>query len=398
MVVEELVTDQGNNERIVEKGKRIKTKGLQKKFKQKSSSDVLNANIQETESQELQTSPGVITSNQNDGLIVETTIEKPLDSVHKSKQKTDTSKSIKRKTTVKGDGNENPTEEQEDQPQKQDEEINKETMETKLVEFSNVDASPEDKMPKKKIMKKPPKQAHVADKKIVDDPTEDIIPNTIENNIHPDYKSYDDTKFDKKNATLDQNNVSISQKEISDTEKDNTLEVPKEIEESAFSSSSEFSRSSYSSNDESVTDKMSKNYIIDKKVRNLKKKRARRDTEKVSDDQVDESSEVEPMVKPTSANKEVVALLAETTDDKIESIEQKKAKSKLSVEEKIRSQKTKKNDGVKDAVFEKPKLKKAERIQRDLPKQKLEEVDLKKHKLEQLALHEMVIEYLLKYY
>ena len=40
------------------------------------------------------------------------------------------------------------------------------------------------------------------------------------------------------------------------------------------------------------------------------------------------------------------------------------------------AQKTKKKGEIKEAVFEKPKLKKAERIQRDIPKQELEEEEL----------------------
>ena len=396
-------TDEKRDEKLVKKGKRIKTKGLETKFKPNLDSDVLNEDIGDTEIDELPPAPDVMKSNQIDGITAKPNIEEPLESVHKSEQKTETPKSIKKKVEKKVDSKENQILEQEDKLEKQEEEKKKETLDSKELDVSDVDASPKEKIIKKKIVKKTPKQAHVADEKIPEDGTNEIMPDAIENNIKPDYKPYEETTLDNKKVTVSKKTVSMPKKGIADTEKENSLEEPMEIEESTSSSSSEFSSSSYSSNDESVTDKMAKVDIKDKKVRSLKKKRARRDTEKVSDDQVDESSEIDHKVKPNSpeelsSNEQDVPLVVETMEDKKDSIEGKRAKSKLSVEEKMLAQKTKKKGELKEAVFEKPKLKKAERVQRDLPKQTLEEVDLKKHRLEKLALHEMVTEYLLKYY
>ena len=48
------------------------------------------------------------------------------------------------------------------------------------------------------------------------------------------------------------------------------------------------------------------------------------------------------------------------------------------------------NAEVKEPVFEKPKLKKSQRVQREIQKEELEIVELKKHELEKLALQEMV--------
>ena len=54
------------------------------------------------------------------------------------------------------------------------------------------------------------------------------------------------------------------------------------------------------------------------------------------------------------------------------------------------AQKAKKSTEVKEPVFEKPKLKKSQRVQREIQKEELEIVELKKHELEKLALQEMV--------
>ena len=403
VVVEELVNDQDKQDKIVKKGKRIKTKGLETKFKEKSSSDVLSADIGEAEIEDLPTALDAMKSNQINGQTVKPNIEEPIELVNKSEQKTETSKSIKKKVAKKEAINENQILEQEDKLEKQGEEIKKETLDSKELDVSDVDASPKEKITKKKIIKKTPKQAHIADEKIPEDGTKEIIPDAIENNIQPDNKQSEDTTLDSKKVTVSEKMVSMSKKGISDTEKENSFEEPMEMEESVSSSSSEFSSSSYSSNDESVTDKMAKVDIKDKKVKSLKKKRARRDTEKLIDDQVDESSEIDQKDKPASPeelspNEQDVLLVLETMEEKVDSVEAKKAKSTLSVEEKMLAQKGKKKGEHKEAVFEKPKLKKAERVQRDLPKQELEEVDLKKHKFEKLALHEMVTEYLIKYY
>ena len=72
----------------------------------------------------------------------------------------------------------------------------------------------------------------------------------------------------------------------------------------------------------------------------------------------------------------------------------KNEKVSITTEEQISPKKPNDTVQVEEGTFAKPKLKKAERIKRALPKEELEVVDLKKHKLEQLALHEMVKMYI----
>ena len=159
--------------------------------------------------------------------------------------------------------------------------------------------------------------------------------------------------------------------------------------------SSGSSISGCSSDTESFTDIHAKVHIKDKKPKHLTKKRPRRETEKSMDDKVEVASEEDNGDKNTCPDLKLnsgqdVSMATAKTEENIDSVHEKKAIGSLSVEEDMKTQKSSDKGGHKEPVFEKPRLKKAERIQRDLPKQELEIVDLKKHRLEQLALHEMV--------
>ena len=116
------------------------------------------------------------------------------------------------------------------------------------------------------------------DDQIPGDRTEEIMPDVIENNIQPNYNVHEDTTLDKTNVTQSQKEISKPKKSLADTKENEKIsEGPMEVIESSTTISSEFSSSSYSSDDESVTDRMAKVEIKDKKVKSLKKKGARRD-------------------------------------------------------------------------------------------------------------------------
>jgi hypothetical protein len=126
-----------------------------------SSSDVLSADIGEAEIEDLPTALDAMKSNQINGQTVKPNIEKPLELVNKSEQKTETSKSTKQKVAKKGASKESQILEQEDKLVKEDEEMKKETLGSKELDINDEDAFPKEKVTKKKLIKKTPKQAHV---------------------------------------------------------------------------------------------------------------------------------------------------------------------------------------------------------------------------------------------
>ena len=68
-----------------------------------------------------------------------------------------------------------------------------------------------------------------------------------------------------------------------------------------------------------------------------------------------------------------------------------KPEKKMTMEEKIAAQKTKKGLKEEESVFAGMKLKKSKPVQRELPKDGLQVVELKAHKFEQIPQIEMVI-------
>merc|ERR1712141_394094 len=126
------------------------------------------------------------------------------------------------------------------------------------------------------------------------------------------------------------------------------------------------------------------------KIKKLKKKRARRNTERLASDEIDDLSETDDAIENhtlghLSVHKGEALLVIDPTKPDF-----KNEKVSITAEEQISPKKPNDTVQVEEGTFAKPKLKKAERIRRALPKEELEVVDLKKHKLEQLALHEMI--------
>ena len=200
--------------------------------------------------------------------------------------------------------------------------------------------------------------------------------------------SYEDTTVIKNGIAND----CIDQLEIDDYR---NLEDTKAKELDA-STNSEISITSFSTTSDEDRVAVKKDEVVGEtqKIKKLKKKRARRNTEKLASDEIDDLSETDDAIEKhthghLSLHKREALLVIDPTKTNF-----KDGKVSIGTEEQISPKKP--NDTVQgeEGTFAKPKLKKAERIKRALPKEELEVVDLKKHKLEQLALHEMVKMYI----
>ena len=162
--------------------------------------------------------------------------------------------------------------------------------------------------------------------------------------------------------------------------------------ESDASSHSEISITSFSttSDEERIVVKEDQAVGDTQKIKKFKKSRARRNTEKLTSDETDDLSETDD-----ATEKHTHGHLSAHENEGISVIDPTKSNVKvekvsITTEEQILPKKGYDKVQIEEGMFEKPKLKKAERIKRALPKEELDVVDLKKHKLEQLALHEMV--------
>ena len=166
--------------------------------------------------------------------------------------------------------------------------------------------------------------------------------------------------------------------------------------ESDASTNSEISITSFSTTSDEERVAVKKDQVVGEtqKIKKLKKKRARRNTEKLASDEIDDLSETDDAIEKhthghLSVQKREALLVIDPTKPDF-----KNEKVSITTEEQISPKKPNDTVQVEEGTFAKPKLKKAERIKRALPKEELEVVDLKKHKLEQLALHEMVKMYI----